>query len=401
MNTVPIPVRKLCLTIQFDLSECDDYATLPSKDHHQALTQAAKSSGLYNPDVVYGKAVTVPGDLTVAVAQDVQFDELAVSGEKPIAAQYIYSSDKPQMVLRCLVCLADCDGVTALRIALHAMELIEGQSTISDPAVFATPPPYKYGWRQRLNFARMLSSTLGSIFYATTFGGLMSNKRGAAKKIGAPEGVVVPTSAISTLEYYKPGGAAEPAAYNLYADTASTSSLKPYKRFVDVIESWRKKLGLRAVFVLINATPKAIPAEVKTARDVMDYAKRYGGAFDHPTAPPGEDIWPVNNFYHSRVVFVNNYGRHAMSIKAKPTAFKWDWVGMAAHVWGAGCIQVNGKFMGWMRGTKEGLAVIDDEATTAVGARVETLRQMRRENITEVTVSTKDQHNAPTTSTAA
>ena len=81
MNTVPIPVRKLCLTLQFDLSDCEDHASLPSKDHNLALRSAAKASGLYSPDGVYAKAVTVPGDLTIATAQDVEFDELAVSGE--------------------------------------------------------------------------------------------------------------------------------------------------------------------------------------------------------------------------------------------------------------------------------------------------------------------------------
>lgn len=27
------------------------------------------------------------------------------------------------------------------------------------------------------------------------------------------------------------------------------------------------------------------------------------------------------------------YGRHALDIKAKPTSFVWDWVGMAPAVW--------------------------------------------------------------------
>lgn len=108
------------------------------------------------------------------------------------------------MVLRCLVCLAEVDGVTALRIAMHGLELVEGNATISDPLVFSKPPPYKYGWKQRMNFAKMLSSTLGSIAGASMFGSFM-NKKGAAKKIGAPAGTVVPTSVASTFEYYKPG----------------------------------------------------------------------------------------------------------------------------------------------------------------------------------------------------
>ena len=81
MNNIPIPVRKLCLTLQFDLSECDAAAQLPSRDHDDALKQAAKASGLFSPDAVVGKSLTVPGDLTIAAAQDVEFDALAASGE--------------------------------------------------------------------------------------------------------------------------------------------------------------------------------------------------------------------------------------------------------------------------------------------------------------------------------
>jgi len=87
---------------------------------------------------------------------------------------YIYSSDKPQAVLRCLVSLANVDGVTALRIGLHGLELIEGNASISDPELFAKPPPYTYGWRQRMNFAGMLAGTLGSIAAANIFGCVMN-----------------------------------------------------------------------------------------------------------------------------------------------------------------------------------------------------------------------------------
>jgi len=132
-----------------------------------------------------------------------------------------------------------------------------------------------------MNFAGMLAGTLGSIAAANIFGCVM-NRQGAAKKIGAPDGSVVPTSAASTFEYYKKDGVAAPTVYHLYADNADTASSKPYKRFIDIAEVWRKSLGLRAVFLLINASPQAIPAEVKTAHDIMDIKKRHAGAFDRP-----------------------------------------------------------------------------------------------------------------------
>lgn len=194
----------------------------------------------------------------------------------------IYSADKPQMVLRCLVSLADVDGVTALRVALHALELVEGNPKISNHLAFTKLPPYTYGWRQRVNFASVMFSIFTSIAGATLFGSFM-DKQGAAKRIGAPAGTVVPNSAVSTIEYYKPGAAAEPAAYNLYADNAATASQKPYKRFLDAMEAWREALGIHSFFVLISAAPLVIPAQLKHARDVLDIEKKYACAIDKPT----------------------------------------------------------------------------------------------------------------------
>ena len=96
MNNVPIPVRKLCLTLQFDLSECDGKgASLPSKDHNLAIQTAAKDSGLFAPEAVVAKAVTVPGDVTIAAAQDVEFDVESASGE--------YDTRDPAAALRLLL----------------------------------------------------------------------------------------------------------------------------------------------------------------------------------------------------------------------------------------------------------------------------------------------------------
>ena len=51
-----------------------------------------------------------------------------------------------------------------------------------------------------------------------------------------------------------------------------------------------------------------------------------------------------------------------MTIKAKATAFKWDWVGIGPAVWGAGCAEFNGRFFAWMRGTEAGVDLVKDEA---------------------------------------
>ncbi|XRB18872.1 hypothetical protein RI054_19g87180 [Pseudoscourfieldia marina] len=387
--SAPIPVRRLLLTVKFKCA-ASSVSSLPASElhekHAQCVRVAAESSQLIKPDDVVGAAVIAKGNkaLDIQEAQDVSYDA-ALLGDKAAAISYVYASGDghgdPAMVMRVVVALAKMDGVTALRVGLHALELVAG-GPMSEPGKFAAPPPYTYGIRQMLNFGRMLARTLSKIAGAKLLGHLF-DKTGAAKRIDAPEGTVVPNNATSMLAYYAQK-APPPASYRLFAATGETAKLKPYRRFLATLEQWKDKLGLRAVFVLINASPFAIPAEVPNCVDIADdrdYALRYGGAFDKAVNPPGEDIWPVNNFYHSDMIFINNYGRHDMDFKGMytPTAFKWDWIGMAAHVWGAGCLQLNGKFMAWVRGTKEGVDAVDDAMATAVGAKVGSLYQVRRE----------------------
>ena len=132
--------------------------------------------------------------------------------------------------------------------------------------------------------------------------------------------------------------------------------------------------------MLVNQRPLVVPTEVRKVTDIADdrdFRVRYAGAFGGPEAPPGDDVWPLNNFYMANVVFVNNYGRHARTFKAKATAFKWDWIGMGAHVWGWGCVEINGIFLAWVRGTREGIDACEDELAGAVGAKKEALTQAR------------------------
>ena len=290
--------------------------------------------------------------------------------------------------MRVLVSLAKCDGVTALRIGLHAMELLEGgpnDGKISSPGGFAAPPPIRPGLRHALNFANMLRRTLSSIVAASAF--KLGDPLGANKLIGAKEGVIVPTTARSTIAYWAQEKPA-PTSFALYAAASPKSkkaneggeTVKPYRAFLSAIENWRVKLGLRACFVLVNQRPLVVPTEVRKVTDIADdrdFRVRYAGAFGGPEAPPGDDVWPLNNFYMANVVFVNNYGRHARTFKAKATAFKWGWIGMGAHVWGGGCVEINGRFLAWVRGTREGIDACEDELAGAVGAKKEALTQAR------------------------
>mmetsp|Transcript_18100 Transcript_18100/g.44937 ORF Transcript_18100/g.44937 Transcript_18100/m.44937 type:complete len:296 (+) Transcript_18100:1-888(+) len=262
---------------------------------------------------------------------------------------------------------------------MHALEILEGAAAPTDPtnpSGLTQLPHFKYGMWHALNFGRMISTTLAGMVWANM--GCGGNPKGAnavANALGphVPPDAIVPNSAVSLLAYYAASDRPAPAPTGTFRCYRSEdAAAKPYKAFLKVLGQWGAKMKLQGFFNLNNAnhTPGcaglAIPSEVKHIEDVLDVKKRYAGAFDRAGHPPDPSMFGVNNFYHVRRIFVNNYGRHALQSKAKPVSFKWDWVGMGPAVWGAGCLQVNGVFMGWMRGTPEGLDVVKGELAASV-----------------------------------
>lgn len=199
MNTVPIPVRKLLLCVSFDLSDVPN-ATLDSLrggelDHGAMVRLAAGASHLIDPSLCAASCITVSGPLSIDTAQSLPFAHT----ESHIEYSFVYSSTVPASVLRVLVSLEKCDGVTALRVGLHAMELLENgadASKLADTDAFTKPPHIQYGLRHVLNFGRMIQRTLTSIAFAQVFGFWM-DRTGAARALGYDKksNVVVPTTA--------------------------------------------------------------------------------------------------------------------------------------------------------------------------------------------------------------
>ena len=93
--------------------------------------------------------------------------------------------------------------------------------------------------------------------------------------------------------------------------------------------------------------------------------------------PPSGREWKMMNSLHVRILFYNNYGRHELRTAAKPRAFLWDWIGMAAPIAGCGCITVNGQFMAWTRWTRGGLDAAEDILGPVLGERIGELEQMK------------------------
>lgn len=292
----------------------------------------------------------------MSVAQKTPFVK---ENQADLCIDFLYGADRKSMCMRITVNLEKIDGVTSLRLGLHTMEVVEGGSAgVSTVDSFKKNPPFTYGFRHSLNFFRMIGSTLADFTFANMGGRFLS-------ALGANGSDEIPNSPASLIAYHsKTEPVPPPTTYRLFA--AKEGAEKPYRQFLSLLELWGQKLGIWSFFILNNASPwntgKVIPCEVKDIHDMHSMEKRYAGSFDRPSHPPGDEVWPLNNFYHVRRIFVNNYGRHNVNTKAKATAFKWDWIGLGPAVWGAGCAQFNGRFFSWMRGTEAGVALVKEEA---------------------------------------
>jgi hypothetical protein len=157
------------------------------------------------------------------------------AGSKPLSIDYIYSKDASQLGMRVSVDLAVLDGVTAMRVAMNTLELLEGHVAPSDASAFKKNPPFTYGWRHRLNFARMMAGVLSGIALAHVFRG---NKQGASANgaLGSHVSAIVPNSCSSMLAYHAltrvDGKAQSTGTFRTFRVDDSTK--KPYKAFLKV-----------------------------------------------------------------------------------------------------------------------------------------------------------------------
>lgn len=246
------------------------------------------------------------------------------------------------------------DGVTASRLAMHTMEVLEGK-----PLAMASPgnrkgqgmiPPFTYGLGQKLNFFLEIPGTLLRMLLANL--SLLLDKLLGRP---APADPTVVTDAKSLLRFVQSERANDPAVSQLYCVPPSKGLAKPFRVFLALIETWRTSLSLAAYFFLINFSPMVAPAVSSNVDDITSAERRYKCAFDRPGPGPPPPLWAVSNFQMARLLFFNNYGIHVHNFSAVPTAFMWDWLELGAHMNGAGCISINGTFLAWVRGLPSAL----------------------------------------------
>jgi hypothetical protein len=199
-----------------------------------------------------------------------------------VRLEFLYSSSSPRLCVRVLTELSACDGVTAIRLALHTLEAIEGNEV--DSSKFKRNPPFSFGLRNVRNAASMILSAALDTFWPDALTVAVSAEEAAAPTTGAGLRSFYRTQppGLALFKMYRPG------------------SVAVFKPFVRMLDSWKKRTGWRGFFVLQNFSPHAAPAVVEGAEDLLDMSKRFAGIFMPVGAPPSGDPWRLMNYAHVR-----------------------------------------------------------------------------------------------------
>ena len=377
MVHIPIPVPRLCLSLEFDIEKSEER---PSNERHDAaIKEAARTVDSFinfsqhgvTPDafsakVVDGADIDPDRQLSFASAHNAPFDPNfhVASGGPAIRYEFVYSDhhpndspDKPsKLFLRIVTSFGKpeetIDGVLATRIGLTALEILQGNEV--HPTIFPKHKPVPFGMRQVFNF-----------FYHNILNGLLAIPVGyiqfylfsILEKLGVKKesNDFRVNSSATLLKFHDSKYSLESAKYELFR----SDSKDAFKIFISVAEEWTKRLGLKGYFFLLNVSPLAAPAITYNIRDIINVETRYRSAFAPAGPPPGEDVWPIVNFAVASKIAINNYGAHKHNFSAKPVSFLWDWLHIRNSVHLAACITINGVFMACFRGLEPSFELLE------------------------------------------
>jgi hypothetical protein len=350
----------LSLFLEFDLSSVADAAALRGRDHTAACDAACTASGLRPAGAVVARSSTTTGAADVAAARALPLAAWhAAEGKRDLHLDFLYSTSKPQLCVRILVELSKCDGVTATRVALHTLEALEGTAVcglVSDASAFKPHEPFTFTPSHALRSLPIAAGAAAAALWARVCAKL-------APGAPPPDDMAIPHTPAGMLAYYNSQPAPPPARLRCFAPGRLA-----YPELLAACEAWRVQSRRDGFFVLLNFSPHVVPAVLRRAEDLTaPIETRLHGALGPPGHPPAGPAWFMMNALHVGLIFINNYGRHTHTFAAKPTAFMWDWLGMAAPVPGAGVITVNGTTLAWQRGTPADVEASGGIFETALG----------------------------------
>ena len=407
MVHIPIPVPRLCLSLEFDIEKSEER---PSNERHDAaIKEAARTVDSFihfsqhgvTPDafsakVVDGADIDPDRQLSFASAHNAPFDPKfhVASGGPAIRYEFIYSDhhpndspDKPsKLFLRIVTSFGKpeetIDGVLATRIGLTALEILQGNEV--HPTIFPKHKPVPFGMRQYFNFIRHCTLT---DLLAIPIGYMQFYLLGILEKMGIRKesNIFRVNSIASLLKFHESKHSLESAKYKLYR----SDSKGAFKVFLSMVEKWTKRLGLDSYYLLLNVSPLAAAAITYNIKDITNVKARYRCAFVPEGPPPGEDIWAALNFITASKILVNNYGVHKHNFSAKPVSYLWDWLHIRSSFNTAACITINGVFMACYRGLEPSMELLEvptetfPTSPTRATANITWNKIMNREKINE------------------
>lgn len=290
---IPLATGVLMLIIELEISDIPNWQALRDKDHEAAMQVALAATQLYpatSSASVVCRSRTTDGPATVQVAQSLPHidDPWCQDPAHRVRIEFLYSTTLPQLAIRILNELAVSDGVTAVRMALHTLEAVEGGKAAvgTGGEAFKTNPPFAFGPAHVLNLASVMGSA--AIKALWPFTPPVSDAEAAA-----------PTTCPGLRAYYNQPDP-KPAALRWYRPTGSSANAT-FKALVVALQAWSDRVGWKGFFALLNFSPQAAPTIVKTAADLTSIEKRYAGVFVPVGPPPGGEPWRFMNYLHVEV----------------------------------------------------------------------------------------------------
>jgi hypothetical protein len=363
MYKVSLPAPRLCLSFEFEL---DKPLLNPSTEVHDAACKQAAAAlansahtqihGAKDPSAAFSARVVSSKDLSLNKVRNYPFDPdfHVANGGPAVRYEFFYDKELPKMFFRVVTAFGDLDetvdGVFASRVGLHAMEILQGNEM--NKSIFPKHPPFTYGFRHSFNFIQQVRVGSNPWFgYFKMYLSIFLEKLRLKEK---PQDMTRVNDMASLFRFQDTDQASDPAVYQSFR--SDVSSFKPW---LNLIEEWRKDLGKKSYFYLINFSPRVAAGVTTNIHDIDSLEGRYRGAFASPGAPAPEEAWVVQNLFLARMIIVNNYGKHQHNFTAKPVAFVWDWLEMANSHVGTGCITINGVFLSWFRGMPSSHQAVD------------------------------------------